>query len=102
MRARAIQSGNRGEPGALIDLAVFPVGATGRVIRIDPAEQDMLTPHGLRPGSLVRVDVRGPFGGPCLVRVGRTRLGVAQCVCRHVWVTPLGPDLGPSIATTEP
>lgn len=64
------------EPGALVDVR--------EVLADDP---ESLLVHGIRPGSRVAIDGDAPFGGPRIVRIGRSRVAIDRRLARTVRVT---------------
>ncbi|MFA5786526.1 MAG: metal-dependent transcriptional regulator [Actinomycetota bacterium] len=70
-------------------LASLQTGGRGVVLRISREDPDLLSylgTLGLVPGANVTVEQVAPFGGPLLVRVGRTRYALGREVAAMVAV----------------
>jgi Fe2+ transport system protein FeoA len=57
-------------------VATAPRGAAVDVRAIGAEAADLLLVHGIRPGAHITVEGDAPFGGPCIVRVGRSRVAI--------------------------
>ena len=59
------------------------------VVAIGTEANELLMVHGIRPGAQIVVEGDAPFGGPCIVRHGRSRVAIdrrlasAIVVVRH-------------------
>lgn len=68
-------------PGPLSRVAVGEPRVVARVV--GPA-RDELAREGLVPGSRVSLIARTPLGGPVIVQLGRTRIGLSMSVAAQV------------------
>jgi Fe2+ transport system protein FeoA len=57
-------------------LATVPVGQPVDVVDVGPERSELLLVHGVRPGVRLVVETEAPFGGPRVVRLGRSRVAV--------------------------
>ena len=65
------------------------------VLAIGSAAAVQLLVHGIRPGARVIVEGDAPFGGPCIVRVGRARVAIDRRLANAIVVTSsTGDDAG--------
>lgn len=46
---------------------------------------------GILPGASVTVESHAPFGGPIVIRIGRTRIAIARSLAAAVAVAAEGP-----------
>jgi DtxR family Mn-dependent transcriptional regulator len=72
-------------------IADLAVGATARVVRMsdrDPAFLRYVAKLGIRPGTLVKVASRDPFGGPLTLVAGRTKKAMGAAAAGRVYVEP--------------
>ena len=70
-------------------LASIPAGLPVDVVEVTAEGPDQLLVHGVRPGARVTVEVDAPFGGPRVVRLGRSRLAIDRQLARGVRVAPV-------------
>jgi Fe2+ transport system protein FeoA len=64
------------EPGSLVD-----------VIEVVAEDPEMLLVHGIRPGARLAIDGDAPFGGPRIVKIGRSRVAIDRRLAGTVRVT---------------
>ncbi len=69
-------------------LTYLAPGACARILRV-PAERRRLLALGLRPGAVVEVLLKAPFGDPLEVRAGDTFLLLRRSEASQVLVEPL-------------
>lgn len=77
-------------------VASVPRGVAVEVIDRGTATAERLLVHGIRPGARIIVEGNAPFGGPCIVRVGRSRVAIDRRLAASIHVR-LAAD--PSIRT---
>lgn len=70
-------------------LASIPAGWAMEVLEVRSGFADVLTSHGVRPGSHLLIEADAPLGGPRVVRLGRSRLAVDRRLAETVLVAPL-------------
>jgi len=68
-------------------LATIPVGQPVVVVDVGSERSDLLLVHGVRPGARLVVETEAPFGGPRVVRLGRSRVAVDRRLATGVRVT---------------
>ena len=78
-----------------VPLAAVPRGAAVDIVALPVEEAAPLLGHGVRPGVRLVVDGDAPFGGPRIVRLGRTRIAIDRRLTRSILVerveaTPAG------------
>ena len=65
-------------------------GATiQRVSDRDPAALRYLGEIGLRPGTLITIEEKSPFGGPVWIKVGRRRHAIGRELANAIFVAPV-------------
>ena len=57
-------------------VATVPRGTAVDIIAIGTEPAGLLMAHGIRPGARLVVVSDAPFGGPCIIRVGRSRVAI--------------------------
>jgi Fe2+ transport system protein FeoA len=57
-------------------VASVPRGAAVDVLAIGTEAAEVLMVHGIRPGAHIVVEGDAPFRGPCIVRIGRSRVAI--------------------------
>jgi Fe2+ transport system protein FeoA len=67
-------------------LATIAAGESVEVVEIRAERPDQLLVHGLRPGARLVVEADAPFGGPRVVRLGRSRVAIDRRLARAVRV----------------
>jgi Fe2+ transport system protein FeoA len=72
-------------------LASVPLGETVEVIEIRAEDPQRLLVHGVRVGARLVVETDAPFGGPRVVRIGRSRIAVDRRLARTVRVERADP-----------
>jgi DtxR family Mn-dependent transcriptional regulator len=76
-------------PATLTSLAACPRHTRGVIARIN-AETSQVLHHlatlGLLPNVTVVVEHQAPFGGPVLVRVGRSHYALGRDLARRIWI----------------
>lgn len=72
-------------------LASIPLGATVEVVQILAEDPERLLVHGVRLGTRLVVETDAPFGGPRVVRIGRSRVAIDRRLARSVRVRPANP-----------
>lgn len=72
-------------------LASVPIGETIEVVEILAERAERLLVHGVRPGVRLVVETDAPFGGPRVVRLGRSRVAIDRGLARSVRVRPSNP-----------
>lgn len=70
-------------PAVLADCAA---GTAWRVTDTAAPDGAGLARFGLVAGARVEIESRAPFGGPLVVRIGRSRVAVPRAVGRQIWV----------------
>jgi Fe2+ transport system protein FeoA len=76
-------------------VASAPRGAVVDVLVIATVAAEQLMVHGIRPGARIVVQGDAPFGGPCIVRVGRSRVAIDRRLANAIVVTSsTGDDAG--------
>ncbi len=73
----------------LLNLGDVKVGATVEVVRIsddDPALLRYLDDLAIKPGSIVRVVERAPFGGPITLKVGGAVRAIGPALAHELYV----------------
>ncbi len=69
-------------------LASIPTGEPVFVVEIRAERPDELLVHGIRPGVRLVIEADAPFGGPRVVRLGRSRVAIDRRLARAVLVAP--------------
>jgi Fe2+ transport system protein FeoA len=67
-------------------VASVPRGISVHVITIGTEAADVLMVHGIRPGAHIVVESDAPFGGPCIVRLGRSRVAIDRRLASSIVV----------------
>ncbi|MEX1169527.1 MAG: FeoA family protein [Chloroflexota bacterium] len=67
-------------------VATVPRGTPVDIVAIGTEAADLLMVHGIRPGARLVVDSDAPFGGPCIVRVGRSRVAIDRRLANTIRV----------------
>jgi Fe2+ transport system protein FeoA len=62
------------------------------VVSIGTEASDLLMVHGIRPGARLVVEGDAPFGGPCIVRHGRSRVAIDRRLATAIVVVRHGND----------
>jgi Fe2+ transport system protein FeoA len=78
-------------------VASAPRGIPVAVIAIGAEPADMLMVRGIRPGVRIVVESDAPFGGPCIIRVGRSRVAIDRRLAMAITV-----NVAASGAAVEP
>jgi Fe2+ transport system protein FeoA len=78
-------------------VASAPRGTTLDIVAIGTEGADQLLVHGIRPGARIVVEGDAPFGGPCIVRIGRSRVAVDRRLAKAIVVLP-----GSRVAASAP
>jgi Fe2+ transport system protein FeoA len=73
-------------------VASVPRGTAVDVITLDTEAADLLVVHGIRPGAHIVVESDAPFGGPCIVRLGRSRVAIDRRLANAILVDRRGAD----------
>jgi Fe2+ transport system protein FeoA len=69
-------------------VASAPRGASVDIVAVGAEAADLLMVHGIRPGARIVVEGDAPFGGPCIVRVGRSRVAIDRRLAKAIVVLP--------------
>ena len=69
-------------------VASAPRGSSLRIVAIGAEAADLLMVHGIRPGARIAVEGDAPFGGPCIVRLGRSRVAIDRRLAKAIVVLP--------------
>jgi Fe2+ transport system protein FeoA len=69
-----------------------PRGIAVDVITIGTEAADLLMVHGIQPGAHIVVESDAPFGGPCIVRLGRSRVAIDRRLASAILVGRRGGD----------
>lgn len=69
-------------------VASAPRGASLGIVAIGTEAADLLMVHGIRPGARIVVEGDAPFGGPCIVRIGRSRVAIDRRLAKAIVVLP--------------
>lgn len=72
-------------------LASVAIGETIEVVEIRAERPERLLVHGVRPGVRLVVETDAPFGGPRVVRLGRSRVAIDRRLTGSVRVRPADP-----------
>ena len=67
-------------------LADCPPGTAWRVTGIAAPDSASLARFGLVAGVWIEIESRAPFGGPLVVRIGRSRVAVPRRIGRQIGV----------------
>lgn len=67
-------------------VATVPRGTPVDVAAIGTEPADLLMAHGIRPGARMVVDSDAPFGGPCIIRLGRSRVAIDRRLANTIRV----------------
>ena len=77
------------EEERLLNLGDVKVGATVEVVRISDDDPDLLRyldDLEIKPGRLVRVVERAPFGGPITLKIGGTVRAIGPALAHELYV----------------
>ena len=66
-------------------------GVAVQVVSVAPEVAPLVIVHGIRPGAHLVVEGDAPFGGPCIVRLGRSRVAIDRRVAREIRVVSASP-----------
>jgi Fe2+ transport system protein FeoA len=69
-------------------VASAPRGTSLDIVAIGTEAADQLMVHGIRFGARIVVEGDAPFGGPCIVRVGRSRVAIDRRLAKAIVVLP--------------
>ena len=72
---------------ALVELAAGQQGTFSRVSDSDPEMLRYLAEQGIRPGAVLRVVERQPFGGPLFVEVDGSRHAIGGALAERMLIT---------------
>jgi Fe2+ transport system protein FeoA len=70
-----------------VTLADCLTGTAWRVSATGEPHAASLARIGVVRGARVEIESRAPFGGPLVVRVGRSRVAIPRAIGRGIWVT---------------
>lgn len=73
-------------PRRLLALADCAPGTAWRVTRTAPPDSATLARFGVVAGAWIEIESRAPFGGPLVVRIGRSRVAIPRAVGRRIGV----------------
>jgi Fe2+ transport system protein FeoA len=71
-------------------LASARLGESVDVVGIEVEDPERLLVHGVRLGVRLVVETDAPFGGPRIVRIGRSRVAIDRRLARGIRVEPTG------------
>ena len=74
------------EPRRPLVLADCAPGTAWRVTATDAPDSAPLARFGLVAGAWIEIESRAPFGGPLVVRIGRSRVAVPRAIGRRIGV----------------
>jgi DtxR family Mn-dependent transcriptional regulator len=81
-------------PDVRTTLESQPVGVTVVVRRVTDENRDLLSylaEHGLRPGAVLTLAEREPFGGSLILEIGGQQARISPDVGKHVFIEVLAP-----------